>query len=59
MVLGKLVSHFERTKLEFYLILYPKITYRWIEELSVKNGNHKGTRRKYSITPKYETIRRK
>lgn len=37
MLLGKLVSHFERTKLEFYLILYPKITYRWIKELSVKN----------------------
>lgn len=37
MVLGKLVSHFERTKLEFYLILYPKITSRWIKELSVKN----------------------
>lgn len=37
MVLGKLVSHFERTKLQFYLILYPKITSRWIKELSVKN----------------------
>lgn len=57
MVLGKLVSHFERTKLEFYLILYPKITSRWIKELCQKR-NHKGTRRKYSITPKYETIRK-
>lgn len=51
MVLGKLVSHFERTKLEFYLILYPKV--------KCQKRNHKGTRRKYSITPKYETIRRK
>lgn len=36
MVLGTLVSHFERTRLDSYLILYSKITSRRIKELNVK-----------------------
>lgn len=29
MVLGNLVSHFERTKLDSYLMLFSKVTSRW------------------------------
>lgn len=36
MVLGTLVSHSERTKLDSYLILYSKWASRWMKELNVK-----------------------
>lgn len=36
MGLGTLVSHFERTRLDSYLILYSKLTSRRIKELNVK-----------------------
>lgn len=36
MMLGNLTSHFERTKLDSYLILYSQVTCRWIQELNVK-----------------------
>lgn len=53
MGLGTLVSHFERTKLDSYLILYSKLTSRRIKELNVKL-KPQGNQKEISIIPKYE-----
>lgn len=34
MMLGNLISHFERTELDSYLILYSQVTCRRIQELT-------------------------
>lgn len=53
MGLGTLVSHFERTKLDSYLILYSKLSSRRIKELNVKL-KPQGNQKEISIIPKYE-----
>lgn len=42
MVLGTLVSRFERMKLDSYLILYSRLSSRWIKELNVKAATTRG-----------------